>query len=137
MARRSGRNGRIYIDTSSAANGSQITSMSTIQSWSINQSRDRVETTCFGDSSKQYIMGLGDASGSFSGLIDLAVTGWKTIADGNARALAIYPDISNHSTIYWQTTAVMDVSYESGVNDLVKASINWASASDLTGYGTF
>lgn len=130
MARRSGRNGRIYIDKSSAANGS-ASPISTLQTWSISQTRDRVETTCLGDTSKQYIMGLGDASGSFAGLIDLAEVNFNTIADGNARKMYIYPDRSNHQGIYWFTTAVLDASFDSGVNDLVKASVNWASASDL------
>jgi hypothetical protein len=134
MARRSGRNGRIYIDMSSGANGS-ASPISTLQTWSISQTRDRVETTCLGDTSKQYIMGLGDATGSFAGLIDLGVVNFARIADGVARKLYIYPDRSNHEGVYWFTTAVMDASYDSGVNDLVKSSVNWAAASDLNVVG--
>lgn len=134
MARRSGRNGRVYIDVSANANGS-ATPVSTVQTWSISQTRDRIETTCLGDSSKQYIMGLGDATGSFAGLIDLGVTNWSTIADGNARKMYIYPDRSNHETIYWFTTAVLDASFDSGVNDLVKASVNFAASTDLIAVG--
>jgi hypothetical protein len=135
MARRSGRNGRIYIDTSSAANGS-ATPVTTVQTFSISQTRDKIETTCFGDTSKQYIMGLGDASGSFAGLIDFGTVNWSTIADGNARKMYVYGDRSNHEGIYWFTTAVLDVSFDSGVNDLVKATVNWASASDLISVGS-
>lgn len=134
MARRSGRNGRIYIDMSANANGS-ASPISTLQTWSISQTRDRVETTCLGDSSKQYIMGLGDATGSFAGLIDLGEVNFSTIADGNARKMYIYPDRANHQGIYWFTTAVLDASFDSGVNDLVKASVNWAAASDLIPIG--
>lgn len=137
MARRSGRNGRIYIDTSANASGSTITAMTTIQTWSLSQQRDKIETTCLGDTSKQYILGLGDASGSFAGLIDLGVTNWKTIADGNPRAMAIYPDVTNHSTVYFYAESVLDASFDSGVNDLVKASVNWSASSSLYQGGTF
>ena len=135
MARRSGRNGRVYVDISSAANGS-ATPISTVMTWSLNQSRDRQETTCMGDTTKQYVAGLPDASGSMAGLIDLGVANFNNLADGNARKVYIYPDRSNHEAIYVFGTATFDASYDSGVNDLVKASINFSAASDFTWVGS-
>lgn len=136
MARRSGRNGRVYIDISSAGNGS-ATPISTVMTWSLNQTRDRQETTCMGDTTKQYVAGLPDASGSMSGLIDLGVANFSYLADGNARKVYIYPDRSNHETIYVFGTATFDATYESGVNDLVKANVNFSAASDFNWQGTF
>ena len=70
MARRSGRNGRIYIDKDAAFSGS-AEPITTVQTWSISSTRDKIETTCLCDTSKQYIMVLCDASGGFAGLDDI------------------------------------------------------------------
>lgn len=134
MARRSGRNGRVYVDISANANGS-ATPISTVMTWSLNQSRDRQETTCMGDTTKQYVAGLPDASGSMSGLVDLGVSNFANLADGNARKIYTYFDRANHETIYFFGTATFDASFESGVNDLVKANINFSAASDFITVG--
>ena len=76
----SGRNGRLYVDTSAAANGSAQPIVN-LSSFSVNQTADRTEVTSFGDTTKAYVAGLKDAQGDFSGFWD---------ADGDdARDLAM------------------------------------------------
>lgn len=136
MARRSGRNGRVYLDITDNAAG-PATPISTVMSWSLSQTRDSQESTCLGDSSKQYVRGLPDATGSFSGLLDLGVKNWMTIADGNPRAMYVYPDRANHAGVYFSGLVTCDISSEGSVNGLVSCTVNFAAASDVTWTGTY
>ncbi len=53
-----GRNGRLYVDTSAAANGS-AQPVSNLNSFSVNQTSDRTEVTAFGDTTNPHRGGHG------------------------------------------------------------------------------
>lgn len=135
MARRHGRNARIMIDTSSGA-ASDAVVVSLFNSWSVDQSRDFTDATVFGDSNVVELAGLPRAAMSFDGLIDLGTANYANLADGNARRTYIYPDYSNHSGVYWFTTAVFSAQFSGSVTDTVKASVSGTAASDLKNSGS-
>lgn len=105
--------------------------------WSLNQSRDRQEVTVLGDTSRQFVAGLPSADGQFSGLLDLGVSTYGQLADGLPRSVYLYPDRANHAGLYAFGTATFDATFDGGVNDLVKASINFSAASNFTWVGTY
>ena len=127
-----GRNGQLKVDQSVGANGSAAT-VANLTSFDIQQNRDRTEVTSFGDSTKTYIAGLADASGSFSGFWDSA-GGLQKVADGNARSFYLYPTTSD-TTKYWYGTATFDITVSTSVGGAVEASGSWAAATSVAYVG--
>lgn len=126
-----GRNGRFYVDTSSAANGSAVPIVN-LNSFSINQTADRTEVTSFGDTTKAYVAGLRDAQGDFSGFWDSAGTLTQYVADGVARKFYLYPQsASAHVGTYWFGTATFDLTTTQTVGGAVESSGSWAAASSV------
>lgn len=126
---RAGRNAAIYLDTSAAANGSAkpITLMNT---WSLDQATDRFEVTAFGDSTKSYVQGVPDASGSFAGYWDAEDTAiYNVIGSSTGRKMYLYPDRLNNATTYFYTTAFVDLAVEAPVDGVATLSATFAVAS--------
>lgn len=133
MARRHGRNGRIFVAIASGGSAEPVSSQS---KWSIDFSTDDDEVTSFGDLNKQYVAGLPDASGSFSGFWDDASAQLYTAAqDGVARKLYLYPDFVNAPGVYWHGTGLFDFSIEVGVGEANKVSGNFKAASSIIKVG--
>jgi hypothetical protein len=126
---RAGRNAAIYIDTSSAANGSAVP-ISLRNNWSLDQSADRFETTAFGDTNKSYVAGMPDVQGSFAGMWDADDSNqYNLIGSSTARKMYLYPDRLNNAATYFFTTAFFDLSFEAPVDGLVSVSGNFGAAS--------
>ena len=134
MARRHGRNGRLYLGiATSAANPSSV---AFLKQWSGEFGSDTVEVTSFGDSNKIYVSGLPDAQGSFSGHFDDATAQSYTAAvDGDARKFYLYPDITNAPTVYWYGTGFFDFSIDAPVDGAITISGSWRAASTVTKNG--
>jgi hypothetical protein len=129
MARKHGRNGRLYVAIASAGVAEPITFL---RDWSINFAVDNVDVTAFGDTNKVYVAGLPDASGSFSGFYDDATAQLFTAAtDGVARAFYLYPDTAS-TTKYWFGTALFDFNVSSAVDGAVQVSGDFQAASAVS-----
>lgn len=127
-----GRNGQLKVDQSVGANGSAST-VANLTTFDIQQTRDKTEVTSFGDTTKTYIAGLADASGSFSGFWDSA-GGLQKVADGVARAFYLYPTTTD-TTKYWFGTATFDITVSTSVGGAVEASGSWAAATSVSYVG--
>lgn len=108
MAAFHGRQGSVYVDVSAGANGNAV-SLALLNSWNFNGTRDKVEVTSFGDSTRTYVVGLADASIEFSGFVDDSSLNIYTIADGKARKFYLYNDQTRTSPVpagagYWYGT---------------------------------
>jgi len=126
-----GRNGRLYIDTSAAANGS-AQPISNLNSFSVNQTSDRTEVTSFGDTTKTYVAGLKDAQGDFSGFWDADGTLTRFVADGVARKFYLYPQAgSAHVGTYFFGTATFDLTTTQTVGGAVESSGSFAAATSV------
>ena len=133
MARRHGRNGRLYLDISG---GGSAASVNFIADWTIDFKTDRVDVTGMGDSNKVYVAGLPDASGSYSGFFDDATAQMYTAAaDGLARKFYLYPDITNTPGVYWFGTSFFDMTATGGVEKAVQISGTFSAATTVAKVG--
>lgn len=131
MARKHGRNGRLYVAITSGGTAQPV---AFLNSWDISFEVDNVEVTSFGDTNKVYVAGLPDCSGSFAGFYDNASAQLYTAAtDGVARKFYLYPDVAD--AIYWSGEALFDFSVSSSVDGAVTVSGNWNAASAVTKTG--
>jgi hypothetical protein len=131
MARKHGRNGRLYTNITSGGTAEPI---AYLRDWSIDFSVDNVDVTAFGDSNKVYVAGLPDSSGTFAGFYDSATAQLYTAAtDGVARKFYLYPDTAD--AIYWFGTALFDFSVSTAVDGAVTVSGNWNAASIVSKVG--
>jgi hypothetical protein len=137
MARKHGRTGRLYADFSSAGAAAAVPIASLTQ-WSIDFSTDKVDATAFGDSNRQYLAGLPDSSGTFSGFYDdTERSAYAAAIDNtanNARRFYLYPD-TNSTTKYWFGLGLFDASYSASVDGAIELSGNWAASSNIIGVG--
>ena len=133
MARIHGRRGRLYAGIASDTAAAEPVAF--LDKYSLEFMTDRVDVTCFGESTKVYVAGVADASGSFSGFYDNATAQLFTAAtDGLARKTYIYPDTSS-SGIYFFGTALFDFSMSTGVGEASTISGSWAAASAFSKVG--
>lgn len=132
MARIHGRKGQLYANITSGGTAEPI---AYLNRWSISFATDNAEVTAFSDTTKVYVAGLPDCSGSFAGFYDNATAQTYTAAtDGVARKFYLYPD--NSSTgVYWFGTALFDFNAEGGVGDAVAISGDFQAASAVTKIG--
>lgn len=132
MAPLHGSRGRIYM---AIASGGTAEPLAGFNSWSIDFSVDNAEVTAFGDLNKQYVAGLPDASGEFSGVYDDATAQTYTAAtDGVARKFYLYP-VASVNTKYWFGTILPDFSVNGAIDGPVEVSASWAAASSIIKVG--
>lgn len=132
MAAIHGRNSRIYANLTSGGTAEPI---AFLNNWSIDFTSDKAEVTAFGDTTKTYVAGLPDASGSYSGFYDNASTQFYTAAvDGVARKFYIYPSTGNTAQ-YWFGTAFFDFSIEEGVDSAATISGSFSAATAVSKVG--
>jgi hypothetical protein len=133
MARVAGRRGRLYAGIASDTAAAEPIAF--LNTWSLDQSVDNIDVTSFGDTTKTYVAGMPDATGSFGGFYDTATAQLYTAAqDGLARRFYLYPDISDGD--YYFGTALFDFSVTASTDGAVTISGNWAAASSVQKAGT-
>jgi hypothetical protein len=133
MARRAGRNGRVFMNLTSAGTAEPI---AFVKSLSMSATSDKTEVTAFGDGSKVYVAGLPDAQGSFDFWWDDAtVQTYSAAVDGIARKLYIYPDFVLAPGVYWFGTGFVDFSVQSAVDGAVEGSGAWSAATTFQKVG--
>ena len=129
MSRIHGRNGRVYMGIASDTAAAEPVPY--LADWTLNQTTDKIEVTAMGDTTKIYLAGLPDASGTFNGFMDDATAQTYTAAsDGLARRFYLYPNLLNPLK-YWFGTIFPDYSISGGVGGAVTLSSNWNAASSI------
>lgn len=99
--------------------------------WTFDQTTDKIEVTAMGDTTKIYLAGLPDATGTFNGFMDDATAQTYTAAsDGLARKFYLYPNLLS-PTKYFFGTIFPDYSIAGGVGGAVTLSSNWNAASSI------
>ncbi len=132
MARIGGRNATMYANITSAGTAEPVAFLS---SWELSAVSDRFEVTAFGDTTKTYVAGLPDATGSYSGFYDNATAQTFTAAlDGVARKVYLYPDRTNTGQYFWGT-AFLDFSVSGEVNGATEMSGSWSAATPFAKVG--
>jgi|SRR5580765_227462 len=104
---RHGINAKIWLDTSAsgtfASTGTlNLENIGAKNSWTFDASREFVDVTSFGDTSRTSVAGLQGASGDITGFWDSAGSGSLILTNIQAatteRAIRIYPDFTNAPT---------------------------------------
>lgn len=132
MAKIAGRNAAIYLGTTTSAAASPLTYQN---SWSMSFETEKIDVTSFGNTTKEYVAGIADSSGEFSGFYDDA--SGQTLAaalDGLSRRLYLYPN-TNTPTQYFFGTVFPDMSINADVDGAVEVSASWNAASPITKVG--
>jgi hypothetical protein len=128
-----GRNAVIYLGiASAAAAASPLMFQAKV---TFNSASDKIEVTAFGDTSKVYVGGLPDSSGTMAGFYDDASAQTYTASqDGQARKMYIYPS-SLTVTQYFFGTAIVDFSLDLGVSDAGTTSASFSAATPFAKVG--
>lgn len=131
MSRIHGRNARLYMNIASGGTAEPVAFINTFE---LNAASDKQDVTAFTDTSKVYVAGLPDSSGSFKGWFDNATAQTYTAAtDGAARKWYFYPD--SGATVYWFGTAFFDFNISAAVDGAVEISGNWNAATGTSKVG--
>ena len=129
----SGRKGRVYIDNSSAGNGS-ATVIANLNTWGLDSTTDKTEVTSFGDGSKTYVVGLPDGSISFAGYYDTAATQYNVATSVAAgRKFYLYPSTDNAA--YFFGLAHFDLNITQTVSGAVELSGTGSAATTISSVG--
>lgn len=132
MARIAGRNGRLYMNLTS---GGTAEAVAYLTNWSIAFPTDNINVTALGDTTKVYVSGLPDCTGSYSGFYDTATVQMYTAAvDGVARKFYLYPDNSSTAQ-YWFGTAIFDFNVDGGVDGAVAINGDFAASTIVAKVG--
>ena len=133
MARIAGRNARLYLAIASNGSAEPIAS---IGKFTLTGATDKFESTSFGDTTKTYVTGLPDSSGSFNGVYDTSVNAtFQAAQDGIARKWYFYPDTVGLVTQYFFGTGFFDFSSDFDVNGLAGVSGNFSAATPTSKVG--
>jgi hypothetical protein len=118
VARLHGRDGQIRI-----GNGSPYTVIGSLSGWNLSFTRDKVETTSFGDTNKTYLAGLQDVSGTFEGFFDTTYIRalFDAADDSDGTNIRITPN-TTVTGYYFTGPCWLDLSISGSVNDAVKVS---------------
>lgn len=123
MARRGGLNGVVLADVTTTGAGT-LTTISYVTKWSVSMTRDKIDVTALGDTSKVKVTGLPDQSVQLDGFSDLSANVLSRLTDGVARGLKIIPDNTNHTAVYFSGgTYIFDGTVNAGVGEAVAFSM--------------
>lgn len=127
-----GNKGRLYIAFSS---GGSAEPMPNTGDWNFNSSTSSVDVTSQGDTNINYVTGLPDAQGTFSGFFDHSTKStYRASVDGLPRKMYAYPDATD-ATQYWYGQVYLDFAFVGAVNDANKTSGTWKAAGPISDVG--
>lgn len=126
MARRHGRNSRVYMNLASGGTAEPI---AYIKASEYKAATDKADVTAMGDENKIYVAGLPDSQGGFDFWYDDATVQTYTAAvDGVARKMYIYPDIVNVPGQYFFGTGFPDFQVSTAVDGAIDGHADWNAA---------
>ena len=121
----------MFIDPTGTTTYAQVGS---INAWTLDQTRDTVDVTAFGDTNKQYVVGLPDTKGTFGGFWDDLTTPdeiFNVAGGATPVGLKLVPsDIT--PTVFWSGLAYLDASINVSATGAVTISGNWVGAGPWT-----
>jgi hypothetical protein len=124
MAPYAGRKGVVYLSTTAAGVATNVIKLNT---WTLDQSTDKIEVTAFGDANKTYVQGLKDIKGTIGGFFDdLETKPWSGADSATGVNMYLYPSADNPTT-YWYGPAWLDCSINVPVSGAVGISGSFAA----------
>lgn len=124
-----GSHGQVTMDPTGGATTAPVVSLN---SWSLDMARDKVEVTAFLDVNKQYVQGLPDVKGSLGGWYDSAALDLFDVAAGDVAAmLELIPNILEPTNL-WTGLAYLDASVSVSATGAVSITSNFVGAGPWT-----
>lgn len=123
MAAYHGKGGVVYVGVGANA-PSQVVRLS---DWSIDMQTDMVEVTSLGDTQKNYVQGLMNLKGTFTGYYDDTEDKlFQTAESSTGGSMYIYPSALN-TLRYFYGPAWLSVTITGSVKDAVKISCSFVA----------
>jgi hypothetical protein len=131
MARQHGSLGQVLIDPTG---GTTYVAVASLNSWTLDATRDRVDVTSFGDTNKQVVQGLPDYSGTFGGFWDPTTTPtavFDVIFGSIAVGLKLVPSTLT-ATAFFSGLAYLDGGISVSATGAVAITGTWAAGGNWT-----
>ena len=122
-----GSGGAIYIG-GAIGTGTRVAAKA---QWTYNRTRDTVDVTSFGDTSKVYVSGLPDAQGTFAGFLDNAGDSLLTAAGSDPVLIHLYSRESP-AVLVGHGSGYVDATVTVASNDAVRITGNFRAAASWT-----
>lgn len=130
MARQHGSHGQVLMDPTGGATPVAVASLN---SWSLDLSRDKADATCFGDTNKVWLLGLPNYEGEIGGVWDETASPalFKVALGTVAPALKLIPS-SLAPTYFFSGKAYLDASIEVAHDGAITISGSFSAAGPWT-----
>lgn len=123
----SGRNGSVMYDPA----GATPVEIISLNNFTLSQTTDRIDVTCFGDTNRVTIPGMADLSGTIGGFWNSAANASPIIFTAATATtpgkLKLIPN-DTEATFYWQGLAWLDASITVPVNGAPTVTSNYSAA---------
>jgi len=130
--RRHGQYGSIKMDPTGAG-GAGLVVVADLNAWTINMARESVDVTAFGDTNKQYVLGLPDVKGTFGGVWNAASAPTLfNVAMGTVAAMLNLIPSTLDPTVFFEGLAYLDAAVNVASNGAVTVSGNFVGAGPWT-----
>jgi len=125
-----GSKGQVMMDPT----GADLTvAVGSLNSWTLDMARDKVDVTAFGDPNKQYVQGLMDIKGTIGGWWDSAISGdLFDVAQGDTAAKLKLVPSTLEPTFFWSGLAYLDASINVSATGAVAITSNFVAAGPWT-----
>jgi hypothetical protein len=130
MNRIHGSHGEIGVDRAASTTTPTYTPLGSMNKWTLNLARDRADSTCFGDTTKQYVQGLPDVKGSLAGIFDTDDLTMLYIALGESKVGLKLTPSSLTPTVFFSGLAYLDGAVDVAVNGVVTVTGTFVGAGD-------
>jgi hypothetical protein len=123
-----GYKGQVKLDPAGGT-GTSAVAVASLNAWSLDMARDKVDVTAFGDVNKQYVQGLMDLKGTIGGWWDSAASG--PIFDAAEGDTPVWLDLiptTLEPTFLWSGLAYLDASINVSSTGAVSISSNFVAA---------
>jgi len=128
--RHHGSKGQVKMDPTGGATAAAVAALN---SWSLDMDRDKEDVTCFGDTTKQYVLGLPDISGEISGVWDETVSpAFLRVALGDVPVMLELVPSTLTPTHFFTGLAYLSSSIECAADGAVTISGKFVGAGDWT-----
>lgn len=125
-ARIPGTRGVVYLAATTTAAASPVTFVS---DWTVSVAQTWIDVTGCGAAQKEYVTGIPDVSGSFSGWYDDATSQTYLAArDGLPRSFYLYPDQRDAPGECFYGSVIADFAVAGGVQAAVAMTCAWRAA---------
>lgn len=122
-----GKNGAIYLYGAKGQSGAIKIAVKT--EWTLNLNRDYADATAFGDTNKQWLAGVRDVQGTWTGLLDVSGDALVTATQSDSIPMYLYgDDRAGFELLLAFGPALIDGQIQDSVNDAIKTSGNYRAA---------